>query len=137
MIHEAEMRTSTKEGSSIHVAQKTLEGTYAHLVNLRSNVSRVATTSGQRIKIRKAMNVLSKKARKLMQFFSKKSNYKISEENFESGHFPWQNLRSNESDRDPNQKAKSKKFYLLIYGGILTRLFFCYSHFSREISDDR
>lgn len=87
----------------IHIAQESLEGVFTHLQNLKCSVNRVATTSKQRIKFRTKMNDLRKKAKDLIEQISENSVYRVSDEDFEKGFFPWQNLESKESaDQNSN-----------------------------------
>ncbi|KAI9562533.1 hypothetical protein GHT06_009983 [Daphnia sinensis] len=70
-----------------------LEGYNAHIKIRKSRISRIATTYGQRIKLRKAITLLSKKRSKLI-----------------AGHFPWQNSSCSRSK--PNSK------YLMVKAAI-------------------
>jgi len=81
-----------KDESPLQQAQNSLEGYNAHIKILQSRISRIATTSGQRIKFRKAITLMSKKRSKLIAFISANSEFKIQEENLLTGHFPWQNF---------------------------------------------
>ncbi|EFX67640.1 hypothetical protein DAPPUDRAFT_330855 [Daphnia pulex] len=81
-----------KDESPLQQAQNSLEGYNAHIKILQSRISRIATTSGQRIKFRKAITLMSKKRSKLIAFISANSKFKIQEDNLLTGHFPWQNL---------------------------------------------
>ncbi|XP_046462839.1 uncharacterized protein LOC124209013 [Daphnia pulex] len=81
-----------KDELPLQQAQNSLEGYNAHIKILQSRISRIATTSGQRIKFRKAITLMSKKRSKLIAFISANSKFKIQEDNLLTGHFPWQNL---------------------------------------------
>ncbi len=81
-----------KDESPLQQAQNSLEGYNAHIKILESRISRIVTTSGQRIKFRKAITLMSKKRSKLIAFISANSEFKIQEDNLMTGHFPWQNL---------------------------------------------